>query len=491
MLDLYKLTLRCGKTMLTCLALSPASLVWSQTAAAPAALPVGTSPAPAVTAPASLPSTAVPVAGVKEAAPHPSQALADYIARPDESFSWKIRRKFDLPKGRGVELIMTSQTWKDIPWKHQLYLYIPQTASTKNHALFLVDGGAWKAEYEAPAENNDISVGGRTAHLLEAANVIKAPLVILRQVPQQPIFDGKVEDEIISLTFEKYMKTGQADWPLLLPMVKSVVRAMDTVQKVAQEEWQQNIDKFVVTGASKRGWTTWLTGAVEPRAVAIAPMVIDMLNLSPQMEQQLAYYGEYSEQIKDYTEKSLPKMLKTPRGRQLQQIIDPFAYKEKITQPKLIILGTNDRYWTVDALNLYYDELAGETNILYVPNNGHDIQDMPRLIGTLAAFYEQAAGGVTLPKLTWKYSNGEQGLQLQVGSEPLPQKLTLWTATNKTRDFRNAQFTPTTIDNVSGLTTIKLPPPDAGYSVNYVEATYDRQPFPCTLSTTMRVQGQE
>ena len=34
----------------------------------------------------------------------------------------------------------------------------------------------------------------------------------------------------------------------------------------------------IVTGASKRGWATWLVGAVDPRVMAIVPVVMDELN---------------------------------------------------------------------------------------------------------------------------------------------------------------------------------------------------------------------
>ncbi len=31
---------------------------------------------------------------------------------------------------------------------------------------------------------------------------------------------------------------------------------------------------FIVAGASKRGWTTWTTGAVDKRVIAIVPIVM-------------------------------------------------------------------------------------------------------------------------------------------------------------------------------------------------------------------------
>ena len=147
----------------------------------------------------------------------------------------------------------------------------------------------------------------RQALLLAAyAQQLGCPVAVLLNVPRQPLFDGRKEDALVALTFDEYLRTGQADWPLL-PMVKSAVRARDAVQAFAAREMKLTVGGFTVTGASKRGWTTWLTAAVDPRVRALGPMVIDMLNLEAQFaHQRAAYGGELSERIHDYTDRDLP-----------------------------------------------------------------------------------------------------------------------------------------------------------------------------------------
>ncbi|HEX5104761.1 MAG TPA: PhoPQ-activated protein PqaA family protein, partial [Pirellulaceae bacterium] len=282
--------------------------------------------------------------------------LADYVAAKDDSYAWLKRSEGSVLGCQYVELTLTSQTWRGITWKHQLFVLKPAEINpAARHAVLLIGGGNWRDELADP--KTEIKMPGEAQLLAIAAQQLKTPVAILLHVPQQPIFDGKREDEIIAYTFREFLKSEDGTWPLLLPMVKSAVRGMDTVQTFAKQEWDLDVQHFTVTGASKRGWTTWLTGAVDDRVTAIAPMVIDMLNMSPQIALQKDSFGELSEQIDDY--EGLDKQINTPRGKALRKIVDPYEYRDQLTQPKLIILGTNDRYWPLDAEKNYWPDLEG------------------------------------------------------------------------------------------------------------------------------------
>ena len=122
---------------------------------------------------------------------------------------------------------------------------------------------------------------------LDLAKKMKAPVCFLFGIPNQPLFGGKKEDALIAETFVRYLDTKDPSWPLLFPMAKSLVKAMDALQAFAKQEWKVEVKKFVVAGASKRGWTTWLTGVADPRVKAIVPMVIDTLNMQKQLPHQV------------------------------------------------------------------------------------------------------------------------------------------------------------------------------------------------------------
>lgn len=420
-----------------------------------------------------------------------STALKDYVAKPDPTYSWRIRSEKVYGKVIATELILTSQTWRGIVWKHQLVVMRPAELMGATDALLLVSGGDWKTELDGPANPSTDRMPAELGVLAGVVSQVNTPVAILNHVPFQPVFDGMVEDQIIAYTFDEYLKSQDPEWPLLLPMVKSAVKAMDAVQEFAKQEWRVEVKDFTVTGASKRGWTTWLTGAVEPRAKAIAPMVIDMLNTTRQMEHQLATWGKYSEQIEDYTKRGIQGQNQTPAGKALSLIVDPYSYRSELTQPKLLIMGTNDRYWVLDALNLYWDDLLGEKYVLYIPNNGHGLSDYNRLIASIGALHRHMMGRLELPKLDWKFTEADGRIALEISSDQTPKSVVLWSATAPTKDLREARWSSQPIPASGDKYRHEIEIPSAGFTGLFGELVFPDGTGQYYLSTNVRVVGTQ
>ena len=414
-----------------------------------------------------------------------STALAEYVARPDPDFGWTERASGRLGRTHYVELSLISQEWRGVTWKHQLYVVKPSTLNRDaTHAMLVIAGRSWKEEYGRPGQ---ASLPNSAPVYAELAEKLGTPVAVLLQVPFQPMFENLTEDWLIAYTFEQYLQSGDPGWPLLLPMVKSSVRAMDAVQGYTKKKWGLNIETFTVTGASKRGWTTWLTGAVDRRATAIAPMVIDVLNMGPQMAHARATWGGPSHKVEPYTQRGLLDRLETPEGRRLLEIVDPYSYRRVLDQPKLIINGTNDDYWVTDATNLYWDGLSGEKRLLYVPNNGHGLKDYGRVVGSVLALHEHQAGRKPLPRFDWEHFEDPNSASLVVRAEPLPEVLRVWTTGSSTADLRKATWRSRSLSVANGKAQHRATR-EKEFQAFFVEAEFrDGRPLPLYLSTTMRV----
>jgi PhoPQ-activated pathogenicity-related protein len=167
--------------------------------------------------------------------------LANYLQQPDDSFTWKVRREGALVGGSYCELTLTSQTWRGTAWRHQLFIYKPPVVRDSSRAILMIGGGRWRDELLQPPPA-DGKLPNEALVLANLANGLQTTVAVVLQVPFQPIFGDLVEDQAIAYTFDQYLKSDDNEWPLLLPMVKSAVRAMDAIHQLAAERWKLDID---------------------------------------------------------------------------------------------------------------------------------------------------------------------------------------------------------------------------------------------------------
>jgi PhoPQ-activated pathogenicity-related protein len=406
--------------------------------------------------------------------------LADYVATPDAATGWTRIAAGDFGAGRFLAAELVSQTWRGNPWRHQLAVYLPEKLAAARPPLVLwVDGGSTpEGAVQPPAKQLPI-----LAAIADAAGL---PAAVVRQVPNQPLEGGRREDDLIAHTFEQFFESGDPSSLLLLPMVKTVASALDAAEDLVRREWQIDVDGCVVAGASKRGWTSWLSAAVEPRIRGLVPMVIDMLDLPRHMRLQVESFAAPSEALHDYVSRGLHRRLDTPRGNELLAIVDPVRYVAAITQPKIIALGANDEYWPLESLDLYRGQLRGPTWVSYAPNAGHDIPPI-RVAPLVAALGRHVAGVEPLPDVAWSCDPASRTCSL--AADPLPAETLLWTAASDTRDFRGARWTPQRVELTDGRCREQLAHPEAGFRAAVVECRYARTPLPVFLSTGPLVVG--
>lgn len=423
-------------------------------------------------------------------------ALDRYIAKPDSSYGWKLVNTVSGQGYKGYILDLSSQTWRSATevnrpvWKHWLTIIKPDK-TTSNKALLFIGGGSNKDS--APA-----AVSERTLSFAMETNTVVAELGM---VPNQPLFfsdskeKGRSEDDLIAYSRIKQIETGDDEWLVRLAMVKSGVRALDAVQEFLASEagGRLKIDQFVVSGGSKRGWTTWLVGAVDKRVIAIMPTVIDALNSEAITKHHFEAYGFFSPALQDYVNhKIFPDKIGTPEYKHILAIEDPYNYRnrERLKIPKYLVNASGDQFFLPDNSQFYFGELQGEKYLRYVPNAKHNLAGSDAR-ESLQAFYEAVLAGRHRPEFSWKK---QKDGSITVTVKDKPKEVKLWQATNpKARDFRvdtigNAYTSAPLKEQKPGLYIGRVEKPAQGYTAFFVELTYDsggKYPFKFTTEVSV------
>lgn len=419
----------------------------------------------------------------------PKTALQDYLHNSDKSFKWEVQ---DSKKIEGVTLyriLFTSQTWRGINWNHEMTIMVPDILKYNDALLFITGGSVKNGKPNTHEWTEDL-----TTAFSQVAKTNMTVAAILWQVPNQPLYDDLTEDALISFTLHNYLNDHDLTWPLLFPMTKSAVRAMDVVQKFSKKEIKRKVDHFIVSGASKRGWTTWLTGANDKRVSAIGPMVIDVLNMPVNIDYQKVVWGDYSIEIEDYVKLGIAQQLGTPGGKELVQMIDPYSYRKSLTMPKMIFMGTNDPYWPVDAVKNYIDSIPGVNHICYTPNAGHDLGDKNTAITTLSALVGLTVTKQALPVCDYAVSQNDETVTVKI--KPSPDILVdaaVWSADSKDQDFRDEKWYGENINlKDKSEITVDMKLPDSGFRAFYVDLKY-KAPYgdDFTQSTRMFVANDQ
>ncbi|KAN0042328.1 hypothetical protein ACTFIV_004891 [Dictyostelium citrinum] len=435
--------------------------------------------------------------------------LFDYVQSYDSHYDWNLKATYKLNNATYHVLSLVSQKWlsnedtNNSIWKHWLTICIPDSYDKKkgiDTAFLFIDG-----------KNNNATVPGIELISPYSSNVcIKSNAITadLTQIPNQPITFNKeglprIEDAFLGYTFRAFLNDSRDPTVLgYLPMVKAAVRAMDAVQEFGKTKTGgYKIKDFVVSGLSKRGWATWLTGAVEKRVKAIIPVVMPIPNMVNNIGQQMEAYGDWSFALADYVAAGVPEYLYTSLMTKLANIVDPLVYFKQLTMPKLVVLTTGDEFFLSDSTKYFWSQLKGDNYLRIVPNTNHYILNgVDQVVNSMSTFFDYVTSSSSkdIPSYSWSidYSadNNTGTISLSLDKKSvLPVSVVVYSGTTISatkRDFR--MFTcslPTCYQPIPWIPTVLSPQPSsnknsgtiykvtiskpaAGWTGFFIEATF-------------------
>jgi PhoPQ-activated pathogenicity-related protein len=139
-------------------------------------------------------------------------ALSRYVAAVDTHCTWSSKSE-----GLGITGVhLVSQSWHGTIWAHRIKLLVPEKI-LQPYILLMISGSG---------DGHEELVMCREISRLTGISV-----AVLHYVPNQPLFGGLYEDALMAYTFVEFLEGKGWDWPPLLAMVKSLVKAMDAVEE--------------------------------------------------------------------------------------------------------------------------------------------------------------------------------------------------------------------------------------------------------------------
>ncbi|EJY5484611.1 PhoPQ-regulated protein [Salmonella enterica subsp. enterica serovar Infantis] len=419
-----------------------------------------------------------------------THVISDYrISLTSLPLDYSLLEKKQRPGVMLQRFNLNSQTWSPQGvvsperWQNGVDIYIPDSAREKN-ALVVINNGSNNNGSGTPVAPTNFN----EEELSRIAIATRTVVISVSNVPNQVLsYQGVTtplgEDNSVAYSWKLFIGDTHKyqDASLHIPMAASVSQAFRLAKK---ELTQQNINKFIVTGASKRGWAAWLTALSDPDVGAVVPFAMDLLNTQKSLEHMYQSYGKnWPVAFYPYYNQGIDQQVGTDKFARLMRLEDPLTYLntdmgDRLKIDKYIINASGDDFYVPDNSHFYYGLLPGSKSLRVVPNSTHNgILSVAEQ--SLITFVNRFQEKQKLPEITENVqSRGDGKKELVVNFSEKPVAILQWTARNPAaRDFRYAcdikyNSVPVSLATGDNTLSISLTTPDSGWQATYIEATY-------------------
>ncbi|EHD0026280.1 PhoPQ-regulated protein [Salmonella enterica subsp. houtenae serovar 50:g,z51:-] len=419
-----------------------------------------------------------------------THVISDYrISLTSLPLDYSLLEKKQRPGVMLQRFNLNSQTWSPQGvvsperWQNGVDIYIPDSAREKN-ALVVINNGSNNNGSGTPVAPTNFN----EEELSRIAIATRTVVISVSNVPNQVLsYQGVTtplgEDNSVAYSWKLFIGDTHKyqDASLHIPMAASVSQAFRLAKK---ELTQQNINKFIVTGASKRGWAAWLTALSDPDVGAVVPFAMDLLNTQKSLEHMYQSYGKnWPVAFYPYYNQGIDQQIGTDKFARLMRLEDPLTYLntdmgDRLKIDKYIINASGDDFYVPDNSHFYYGLLTGSKSLRVVPNSTHNgILSVAEQ--SLITFVNRFQEKQKLPEITENVqSRGDGKKELVVNFSEKPVAILQWTARNPAaRDFRYAcdikyNSVPVSLATGDNTLSISLTTPDSGWQATYIEATF-------------------
>lgn len=122
--------------------------------------------------------------------------LKKFVAEKDSSFKFEIVERRNVGKSTAIRLHLVSQSWKEVTWKHVLWIAVPnkliaeckaaadaKQQPVKTNGLLFITGGAWAKEWGDTALKKTRILVGKYKRFLQLPSVELSGSVVAGSFP--------------------------------------------------------------------------------------------------------------------------------------------------------------------------------------------------------------------------------------------------------------------------------------------------------------------
>ena len=257
-------------------------------------------------------------------------------------------------------------------------------------------------------------------------------------------------------------------WVLELPMTKAAFAAMRAVEEHRAVEARarsggERRARVARRGRVKARLDDMASSARSTRARArarrvraIAPLVLDALDLRASLHHHFAAYGGWTFAFEDYWRMNITARLDEPETASLFALIDPISYAERFAGlPKLVGDATNDEFFLPDDWRYWIERMPAPTSFFMAPNAEHSLATaLPSLLPSVEAFFAGVMGDATVPPaFSWAVDYASGTIRVTFDDD-LPKTVAQWTGRTCSfeaprRDFRLLNLDAQTLNGSS------------------------------------------
>mmetsp|Transcript_114598 Transcript_114598/g.304647 ORF Transcript_114598/g.304647 Transcript_114598/m.304647 type:complete len:513 (-) Transcript_114598:60-1598(-) len=375
--------------------------------------------------------------------------IEKYIAFDDGAFKWAPSGRGDKGTSDGgvgwqsYSLSLTSQAWmaketRKEAWTHHIEIIVPDNFQPESKSADVAVLFIEKTVLTYAATEMAVRTGAITVALTDVPN---SGL----QFPPSGRYslDALDENDLHGWTWRQYAgDPSHPEWPLEMPIAKTVVRAMDAVVAYTHTlGGGREVNRFVITGHSKRATATYMAGAVDSRIAGIIPV--------GEMADCFRAWEEFAQDVGGIVPVLLPfenqgaLNLTLEQVKHLSAIVAPVNYIDRLTMPKFAIFAGADDFWPPDATRSWWGRLPNPKS-MFVYGNGRHLgyermnEGDGGILAVAAGFVSWLLSNSSMPEIEWKIQE-DGSIAVRQVSDHTPSSVTVVGAKTKdgeARDFR-------------------------------------------------------